>query len=355
MNRALVDTIVNAVLYEGYMLYPYRPSSTKNRQRWTFGGIYPQAYSQMQNGTDPWIMQAECLIEGDEQTTLNVSVRFLHLLMRQVGQLERPLAELPTSEEPAFHPVMALRVGDHLVHTWQEAVDREVAVADVRLGALVSNPRRLPFSFPAWRALEPLSEPDGTTVGVIVREQQMIQGMAEIAVVPVGERLFKVTVLIENRTPWQANRVDDRRDRDEALMRSFVSTHMILGVHGGAFISLLDPPEHLHELVESCRNIGAWPVLVGEAGERDTLLASPIILYDYPQVAPESPGDLFDGTEIDEILTLRILTMTDDEKQEMIAADERARALLERTEALSEEDLLRLHGAVRSLRMLREG
>ncbi len=77
------------------------------------------------------------------------------------------------------------------------------------------------------------------------------------------------------------------------------------------------------------------------------MLASPIILYDYPQIAPESPGDLFDGTEIDEILTLRILSLTE---AEMSAVDDRARALLQRTAALTGDDLMRLHGTVRSLR-----
>jgi hydrogenase maturation protease len=77
------------------------------------------------------------------------------------------------------------------------------------------------------------------------------------------------------------------------------------------------------------------------------MLVSPIILYDYPAVAPESPGDLFDGAEIDEILSLRILTMTDAEKREARETDPRARALLDRTEALSAADLMRMHGAVR--------
>jgi hydrogenase maturation protease len=105
--------------------------------------------------------------------------------------------------------------------------------------------------------------------------------------------------------------------RDEALKRSLVSTHVILNVRGGKFISLLDPPESFREMAESCRNIGTYPVLVGAEGERDTMLASPIILYDYPQIAPESDGDLFDGTEINELLALRILTLTDEEKREM--------------------------------------
>src|SRR5262249_1662766 len=87
-----------------------------------------------------------------------------------------------------------------------------------------------------------------------------------------------------------------------------------------------------------------------EEGERDCLLSAPIILYDYPQVAPESAGDFYDGTEIDELLTLRVLTMTDQEKQEMRRVDERARQILERTEALPPELLMRLHGATRNLR-----
>ena len=91
-------------------------------------------------------------------------------------------------------------------------------------------------------------------------------------------------------------------------------------------------------------------MLVGPEGSTDTLLCSPIILYDHPQIAPESAGDLFDGTEIDEILTLRILTLTDAEKAEMAGNDERAGALLARTEALSEEQLQRLHGVMRSPR-----
>jgi hypothetical protein len=84
------------------------------------------------------------------------------------------------------------------------------------------------------------------------------------------------------------------------------------------------------------------------------LLSSPIILYDYPQIAPESPGDLFDGGEIDQLLVLNILSLTDEEKEEMHASDPRTREILERTESLSPEELMNLHGAVREFRMLRE-
>ena len=90
-------------------------------------------------------------------------------------------------------------------------------------------------------------------------------------------------------------------------------------------------------------------MLVGESGRRDTMLGSPIILYDYPQIAPESAGDLFDSTEIDEILTLRILTLTDEEKDEMRRSDERARRILERLESSPPEHLLELHGRISTM------
>jgi hypothetical protein len=128
-----------------------------------------------------------------------------------------------------------------------------------------------------------------------------------------------------------------------------LSTHTILAVRNGAFVSLMDPPAEFREEAMACRNAGTWPVLAGAEGEHDTMLSSPIILYDYPQVAPESPGDLFDGTEIDEILTLRVLTLSDEEKAQIRAGGARARELLERAESLPSEHLLKLHGAVRGL------
>jgi hypothetical protein len=95
-------------------------------------------------------------------------------------------------------------------------------------------------------------------------------------------------------------------------------------------------------------------VLAGEDGARNTMLSSPIIVSDFPEIAPESPGDFFDGTEMDEMLSLRILTLTDEEKREMAASDERARLLLERTEAFGQEQLMRMHGVLRQIRLCEE-
>ena len=140
-------------------------------------------------------------------------------------------------------------------------------------------------------------------------------------------------------------------NRDEVLLRSLISVHSILHVAGGEFVSSIDPPEQFRAAVAECGNLGAWPVLAGDEGQRNLVLAAPIILYDYPQIAPESAGDLFDGTEIDEILALRILTMTDAEKLEVRNGDDRARRILERTEMLPPEHFQKLHGALRGLRM----
>ena len=346
MNLERVEQIANAVLYEGYILYPYRPSAVKNQQRWNFGALCPPSYSQAQGGTEACSMQTECLVLGDERTTLDVKVRFLHLLSREVGRLTTPLPELPEGAEPEWQLVAAMEVNGQIYQTWQEAIEREVILSSFNLHELVAEGGRQQqtFTFPSKQEVEPLREPGGQTLGVIVRRQQMIEGSIEVAAERVSELLFKVSVRILNLTPLKDATL---KSRDEALMRSLVSTHTILSVRAGSFVSLLEPPPALTELAASCNNTGTWPVLVGEEGERDCMLSSPIILYDYPQIAPESAGDLFDGTEIDEILTLRIMTLTDAEKREMRGVDEHARRILERTETLAPEQMMKLHGAMK--------
>jgi hypothetical protein len=350
MNRDLVDPIANAVLYEGYILYPYRPSA-KNRQRWTFGGLYPESYCRGRTG-DASEQQTECLVSGSTASRFEAFVRFLHLTARNVGAIDPPHARWSDDDVPPFRLVEELRVGGQHFHTWQEAEEREASLDEVALGELVSQPRRLSFSFPGSRRLEPLLGPEGEVVGVLIREQHEIEVALDVAAVEVADGLYRLTLRVSNRTPLEAGA---RIVRDEALLRCLASTHAILGISQGEFVSLMDPPEPWREAASACRNVGAWPVLVGTEGKADTMLSSPIILYDYPQVAPESPGDYFDGTEMDEMLTLRIMTLTDEEKDAMASVDERAGALLARTEALARDEMLSLHGTVRGLRTSSEG
>ena len=345
MKLNLVEQIARATLYEGYMLYPYRPSSVKNQQRFNFGVLYPRSYSDAQGGTDAWSMQTECLLLSDPAGSLDVRLRFLRLVQRQIGKLLAPVEEL-NQDALEFQPVESLTIGDQMFQTWQEAAEEEIRAPIFSLSELEKAPQRVSFSLPRKRNVEAIRDESGLAVGVIVRDQRSVTGTIEITAQFKGE-LTKLTVVALNQTPLET---PNSATRDEALLRSMVSTHTILGVSAAEFVSLLDPPERFRPAADGCRNIGAWPVLVGEDGERDTMLSSPIILYDYPLIAPESAGDLFDGTEIDEILTLRIMTLTDDEKREMRGADDRARKILERTESLPVEQFMKMHGAVRGLK-----
>ncbi len=347
MNLATVDKIAKAVLYEGYMLYPYRPSSVKNQQRWNFGVLCPQSYSEAQKGSEAWTMQTECLVEAGSLTTLEIRVRFLQLVARSVGELASPVIELLPAETPEFRLVTKLEVAGRVYQPWQEAVEREVVLPVCNVESLVEAPLSQSFTFPASKQFEYLRDGEGPITGVIIREQSELHGMLEIRSERLRNGFFKVSVRIRNRTLFASAHLASRED---ALLSSLASTHTVLGVRDGKFISLTAPPEEINDLTASCENVGTWPVLVGEEGQCDTLLSSPIILYDYPQIAPESAGDLFDGTEIDEILSLRIMTLTDDEKREMSQSDERARQMLERTEAMPVEQLMKLHGVLRNLR-----
>jgi hypothetical protein len=297
MNADRVEKIANAVLYEGYLLYPYRSSAVKNQQRFNFGVLYPRRHCEQNPGSDAWEMQTECLVRGSAVTTIEIKTRFLHMVERE-GR--------------------------------QEGFERTVSTPVCGLRGLAEPPLRQRILFAGETTEQYYSE--------------SLEGSLELSAAWIEEGLYRVTLRVSNSAA-----PTEGPNRDAVLLRSFVSVHSIFEVTGGSFVSLLDPPEEFRQAAEGCRNIGCWPVLVGDEGQTDMMLASPIILYDYPQIAPESSGDLFDGCEIDEILALRILTLTDEEKEEVRNGDERARRILERTETLPPEHFQKLHGAMRGL------
>jgi hypothetical protein len=354
MNLPLVNEVVEAVLYEGYILYPYRPTAKKNRQRFTFGRVYPHDYSVAQNGAEPFVMRTQCLLSGKEETRLEVSVRFLHVTSRQILSFREPQLELPISlSAAAIEAVPELRVDDESFLTWQEAMEREVNVGPQTIKQMAGTKCRVPFQFSAEEQLEGIKDRHGSIVGLIRRRKELLDGeiLCEIDEIEAG--LFRIAVEIVNRSSVPETELENQ---DAVLLRTLASTHTVLHAEEGEFLSLMDPPNSRRELAAACKNQGTWPVLVGDesAGDRTTMLSSPIILYDYPKIAAESPGELFDGTEIDEILTLRVMTMTDAEKEEMRRSDPRARRILERTESLPEDQLLKMHGVVRELRSFDE-
>jgi hypothetical protein len=291
MTFEAAERVADAVLYEGYVLYPYRASAIKNKYRWQFGVIAPQSPHE---DREPSFAQTECLIEAKSATPgLLIRVRFL-----------RP---------------QAVGREDHPSRAWLEGVSHAIDFGPLDLSALSEEKR---FSL--------------TAAGVEAR--------LTVHVRPIG-RLLMLRARLENLEAWQS---EFETNRDAMLERSLVGTHLLLGLEEAAFVSLVEPPDDAAAAVERCQNRHTWPVLIGDPSRCDLMLSSPIVLYDFPAVAKESPGDLFDAAEIDEILSLRILTLTDEEKEEARATDPRARELLDRVEALSPEAMTALHGTIRN-------
>jgi hypothetical protein len=287
-----IDALVRAVLYEGYALYPYRPSALKNQRRFAFGAVYPRTYAARTG--EPWTLRAECVVDGGR--TADIVVRFL--LLQRGG----------SATEHAIPIVRELAEG-----AWRESH----AVERGELRELKASPG------------------SDTCADESFESSKRPQIQLDVAITEVGDGLHRIAIEIENRTPL------DTADHETAMDATLASTHVVIRVIGGRAVSAIDPPPRAAAAIAACRTLGCYPVVVA----RDTILASPIVLPDYPVLAPESPGDFFDGTEIDEMLTLRVLTMTDAEKREASAADPRVAELIARTEALGIAATARLHGA----------
>lgn len=313
MNFSSIEAIADAVLFEGYILYPYRPSSLKNRQRWNFGTLYPRAFTEAQSSQERWQFHAEVLLQANPSSTLSACVRFLQLIS----------------------PVAAS-------DSWEEGFPRSRTLASITLAELLNDVERV-FDLSAT------SEEDTNAPASFVQKSRC--GRLTLRARPICENLYRLHAAFANESPVSAKHATNRSAVQDV---AFTSAHLMLGVENGTFVSLLDPPPDRETEAKSCTQDGVFPVLAGTPGEHSAMLCSPIILYDYPQVAPESAGNFFDGTEMDEMLALRVLTLTDEEKEEMRRSDPHARAILERTETLLDEQLARVHGAVRSLRHIKE-
>jgi hypothetical protein len=336
---AAARSVADAVLYEGYVLYPYRASSRKNQVRFQWGVLTPRAFSQAE-GSERWFARTECLIDPGRAPILSVRVRCLQMQRRRV----EALVPLPgaTYTPATFEPVDYLEVDGTLHVDWDEAVDQVVDLDPLAL----FPPRRAgieaAFSFHGATDNEPIEDADGTMLGRFVRRRQEVEGVIRVMTETPDPRAryVKVSVTVENTSAWDGTSLR----RDDAMGQSLVAVHTMLAVDDGRFISLLDPPEDADVAVRSCASEGAYPVLIGD---EDVVLASPIILYDHPEVAEQSPGDLYDSLEIDEILALRVMTLTDQEKSEARGTDPRAAAIIDRCDDLSAETLSQLHGQMR--------
>jgi hypothetical protein len=303
-----VRRIADAVLYEGYILYPYRASSQKNRSRWQFGVVMGPGYAAA-DPSESSVTQAEWVLEHSGAPRVQVILRFL-----QVQRRSSPDG------------------------VWDEAVEREVEFS--------AGPAELLGPGLVWEFSVPGGEDrdEETTV----RRREPLAGVVSVRIteVPGPWRAVRLQIRVENRSEAEPAPAV----RDDALPTALVAAHLIATVSGGSFLSMTDPPEWAKPAVADCENTGVWPVLADPDGGHQVMLASPIILYDHPELAPESPGELYDGTEIDEILTLRTMALSDEEKAEARATDPRAAALIDRVDAMDAPAMERLHGTIRSLR-----
>jgi hypothetical protein len=339
------QAVADAVLYEGYLLYPYRRSSGKNQVRWQFGVLVPRAWARahglvdnsVAGSAESWWQQTECLAEASPTAEVHVRVRFLQLQRRSVQR------HLP---DGSYRTAGQVEAGSGPELSFDEAVPRESSFR-APAGELLAAPRHFRIEAPGGEDAEPLRDSAGRVMGRVLRRRWPVHGTVTVSLARCETpfRLARLRVRTEN-----TGRASAAAARDQVLRRSLLAAHTLIAVQGGSFVSLLDPPRWAAPAARACANVHTFPVLAGPPGRRDLVLSAPILLYDHPQVAPESPGDLHDATEIDEILCLRTMTLTDGEKREARATDPRAAAIIDRVGGMPPEVLSRLHGAVRSLR-----
>ncbi len=327
--------VADAILYEGYLLYPYRQSARKNQARFQFGVLMPPAYAAVDDQELPE-SQTELLAECADDARVEILLRFLHVQQRLVQE--------PAG--PRWRDVASLTVNGTEFTEFTEAAEREQR-AELSVGSLYGAGAELPFHFDGGEITDDLPGADGTVAGRLVHRWDALDGVLRVQ----GERVagpyqaLRLRVRVENTAQPEVT----LRTREDGLRFALIAAHTMIGLADGTFISMTDHPEWAAAEVAACTNTGTWPVLAGPDGCRNLVLSSPIILYDHPQIAPESAGDLFDATEIDEILTLRTMALTDDEKREARATDPRAADLIDRLDGLPPEMMERLHGAIRYL------
>jgi hypothetical protein len=358
MRFQAARAVADAVLLEGYSLYPYRPSAIKNRMRWQFGVLEAGAGSP---GLDSEVLLELPATSGQQVATapqLECRLRFLRLVRRQL-QVAIPRGtegaeSADSAEGTSFSSVNELELDGQLLLSWDEgetielpvilAVDQDVSSAEWR------------FTRPPGESCDLLRDRDGRVVGRWRRTACAVTARLRLDVAPaVPGRAVRLRWRVDNESVSPAAAAEETEAGDErqrALAISLLGTHVLLGTDGPGFVSLLEPPEWAGAAAAACKSTRCFPVLAGPPGRRDLVLISPILLYDHPAVAPESPGDFFDASEIDELLSLRTLTLTDEEKRQARASDPRVAALLDRVHSLSHEQLARLHGTLRERREL---
>jgi hypothetical protein len=286
-----LDSLVSSLLYEGYALYPYTPGATKNATPTPFGILYPPGYAQRSAATFDHL-RVECVLAAGDGAEVGATVRFLHAAGEGNAAVERRV-ELGNAATAVL------------------AADRGIGAEFEFEGAQRLTGR-------ARLRAEPLDLLD-----------------------PEGRQLVRVRCCIHNTTPLEPAEAASL-DRPEALRASLLSTHVVLEASGGRFASPLERDGIAGAAVAGCENVNTWPVLASR--EDDAVLAAPILLPEHPRIAPESLGNLFDNTEIEEALLLHVHALSEGEREQIAEHDPRVRAIVDQAATTTAEELISLHG-----------
>ena len=281
MAASPLDALVDSLLWEGYALYPYTPGATKNATPTPFGIVYPPAYA-AHNPSCHDRSRIECILEAPDEAEISASIRFL----QYSGERHR-------------------------------ASERRIELGPFAVGDLAASGSGETFSF----AGEP-----------------RLEGRARMRATSLGDGLYRIAACAHNTTALEPADVG----RAEALRASMISTHVVATTAAGRFISPLEREGRPGAAVESCESVNTWPVLASPAD--DAVLGAAIFLPDHPSTAPESLGNLFDSTEIEEALLLHVQVLSDGEREEISAQDPAVREMIERASAATPEQMIGLHG-----------
>jgi hypothetical protein len=278
-----LESLVNSLLYEGYALYPYTPGATKNATPTPFGIVYPPAYAAGNPATFDHL-RVECVIEAPADAELTGQARF----MQAAGERH-------------------------------QGTVRRLEVPPTPLASLAE---------------------DGVGEEFEMEGEHPLRGRIRMRAADLGNGLHRVAMCVHNTTPLLG--APEETGRAEALQQSLLSTHVVLQTSAGRFVSPLERDGETGAAVAECRNVNTFPVLATEAD--DAILGAAIVLPDHPRMAPESLGNLFDNTEIEEALLLHVHALSEGEREEIERQDPAVREMIARAEAATPDEILALHG-----------
>lgn len=335
----ILENLTHTLLYEGYALYPYHRSAIKNQKPVPFGVVFPQVYNSHHEHAHS-MMQTQCLLSGSDQLMLDVSIRFLQLkkieLLKNISAYETMKGD--------FVPADYSGIKEHFYESGWQTVERRLDTGNLSVSYLVKRPKVITLSFNKVFDSNYMYDENGTVTATQLGTVSGINGCVVIAVAPVENlpHAFRITVRITNTTLIENA---DVATRDEALAQSFLSTHIILKASHGEFASHQNPGEIWKNDIVQCQNLNTWPILIDD--NNSILLSSPIILYDHPRIHPQSSGNLFDSTEIEEALLLHVSVLSDEEKNQIGESDEKLQTMLNKVSRMTPGELMGFHSVLR--------